>query len=215
MTEILTQALPELRFRLPGQWWQVPLHDKDEARASVRRLVERQVGKADNGAKVRDDLRKQFLAALEFAIEGDGQALHLALDVIEDVPLSASVTVFLPPIGMTPAIGTASSSVMAVLEQGLALTAGNALDTAVRFDIAESTVLRTHKVQVLRVTDIDGSIDDLPTVVAEYWLTIPGTKRVILLVFTTVFAELEEVMLEFFDSIVQVAYWRHPGTVSE
>ncbi len=39
------------------------------------------------------------------------------------------------------------------------------------------------------------------------WVAVPGTKRVMLLAFMTVFAELEEVMVGFFDAIVRVIAW--------
>jgi hypothetical protein len=71
-------------------------------------------------------------------------------------------------------------------------------------------VLRTHHRQIVPVLSDDGDSAELPTLVAQYWISIPGTKRVILVVFSTVFVELEEVMLGFFDSIVRVTYWEQP-----
>lgn len=210
MTEAPAPPLPELRLRLPGKWWQVPLHDEVEARASIRQLVERQVGRADDRAALRNELRTQFFAALESAIKADGQAMHLALDFVEGEPMSASVTVFLPPIGMTPAIGTSGKAVIDLLEQGLRQTPGQELEGLVHFDTAESRVLRTQKRVLANVVDAEGERAELETLVAEYWMSIPGTKRVILLVFTTIFVALEEVMLDFFDSIVRVAYWERP-----
>lgn len=207
-------ALPELRLRLPGTWWQVPLRDEASARASVLRLVERQAGKSDELAQARRDITRQLLAALENAIEGDGRAMHIALDVIEGLPLSASITVFLPPLGMTPAIGTSPTAVLDVLEQGLALTKeGQESGAPHRFVTAESGVLQTHRIRTLLVPGerSNDPATELPTLVAEYWMTIPGTKRVILLVCTSVFVELEQVMLDFFESIVAVSYWVHPA----
>ena len=210
-TGVQAPAMPELRFRLPGRWWQVPLHDATEARASIRALIERQVGRADDRAQVREDMRRQFFAALETAIGGDGQSMSIALDIVEAVPLSASFTVFLPPIGMTPAVGTSGPAVIDIVAQGLALTPGQSPDTAHRFSTAQSEVLRTHHRQIVPVLSDDGDSGELPTLVAQYWITIPGTKRVILVVFSTVFVELEEVMLGFFDSIVRVTYWEQPN----
>ena len=43
----MADALPQLKLRLPGQWWQVPLHDAARARDSVKRLVERMHGRID------------------------------------------------------------------------------------------------------------------------------------------------------------------------
>jgi hypothetical protein len=37
---------------------------------------------------------------------------------------------------------------------------------------------------------------------------------VILLVFTTIWVQLQEAMLEFFDSIVRDTYWEHPAAAA-
>lgn len=205
-----TAELPRLRLHLPGEWWQVPLHDASAARASIRSLVDRQVGPADDRAIVRDRLRAQFFAAISGAIESDGQALHLALDVIDGTPLSTSLAVFLPPIAMTPAVGTSSAAVAEMLEAGIRAAPGKDLSTLVTRQVGRSTTLRLHRREVMAVVGDDGSSAELDTVIAEYWVTIPGTKRVMLLVFTTAFAELEDVMLDFFDRIVRVIQWDEP-----
>ncbi|MEK8227072.1 hypothetical protein NKG05_14850 [Oerskovia sp. M15] len=120
-------ALPELRLRLPGSWWQVPLHDRDEARASVRRLVAVQVGPSDDRTSVRIELERRVLSALDDAIDGDGQAFHVALSIVPGVPLAVTAMVALPAQQLTPAIGTSASATMAILERGLAdLTEGGA-----------------------------------------------------------------------------------------
>lgn len=200
-------VLPRLKLRLPGSWWQVPLTDEASARDSIKRLIERQVGRGDEQARLRAELRAQFTAALATAIEADGQAMHIALDVVEEVPLSASIAVFLPPLGMTPAIGTSGAAVIDVLEQGLRALPGADPGSMVIFDAGVSAVLRTHHRTTTLVRGDDGAQAELPMVVADYWVSVPGTKRVMLLTFTTVFAELEEVMLGFFDSIVRLIDW--------
>lgn len=55
----VADSLPQLRLRLPGQWWQVPLHDEVQARDSVKRLVERRLGTSDEHARLRAELRSQ------------------------------------------------------------------------------------------------------------------------------------------------------------
>jgi hypothetical protein len=196
--------LPMLRFRLPGEWWQIPLHDRVEARESVRRLVQRRVGAGDRLATVRADFRRELFGLVDGAIDGHGQSMHIALNVVQDLPLSASFTVFLPEVGMTPAVGTDPRGVLRVLEEGLRQAGTDDWETIERFEVGESAVVRVHR---QRLVPTGGSEPDRSALSVDYWMTIPGTKRVVLIAFSTAFAELEEVMLTFFDSIVRVTWW--------
>ena len=199
--------LPELKFALPGEWRQVPLHDEVSARASIRRLIDARVGRADEHAQLRDSMRRQLFDGLAAAIEGDGQSMTVALDVIEGVPFSASFTVYLPPLGMTPAVGTFPAEVMRVLQAGLEAMPDQHPETMIRFAATGSEALRTHHIRQVAAAGESHAGDALPTLVAQYWLTIPVTTRVMLVVFSTVFVDLEQVMLNFFDSIVRASHW--------
>jgi len=196
--------LPELRFRLPGQWWQIPLHGREEARDSIKKLVSRQVGTADDKAKLRDQLRRQLLQAVEVAIEGNGQSMQVALDVVEEFPIPVSFTVFLPQLQLTPSVGTEGASVISLLQRGLEAVASGRLETAHRFTAHDSEVLRVHRQHLIRGEDGE---EGLPALAADYWLSIPETKRVVLVNFSTALTGIDEVMLTFFDSIVRASYW--------
>ncbi len=191
-----------LRFRLPGEWWPIPLQSEHVAKESIRRLIDRQVGRADDRAILRDGLRGQFYDAVERAVAGDGQSMHIALDVVEELPLSSSFTVFILPQQLTPAIGESGEALIAVLRAGLESAQPEAVSTLVEFTTGSSRVLRSHSTTV-------GSDEPptLPSLIANYWISMPGTKRVVLVSFVTAYAELEEVMLTFFDSIMRAAYW--------
>lgn len=210
MTNAVTAnvQLPVLRLRLPGSWWQIPLGDRERARASIHDLVRTQVGTADDRATFRHDLSSRMLAALEQAIDGDGQSFHVALSIVDRLPIPATIAITLPQQGMTPAVGTRSESVMGILERGLELAAPESWPTAHRFQSRGSQVLRVHRHQLVDA----GEGEALDTLVADYWITVPGTKRVLLVSCSTSLGPLEEVMLGFFDSIVRAAYWEHPST---
>jgi hypothetical protein len=197
-------VLPELRFRLPGQWWQIPLHGLEEARDSIKKLVSRQVGTADDKAKLRDQLRRQLLQAVEVAIEGNGQSMQVALDVVEEFPIPVSFTVFLPQLQLTPSVGTEGASVISLLQQGLEAAGYGELETAHRFTAHDSEVLRVHRQQLIRSENGEKA---LPALTADYWLSIPETKRVVLVNFSTALTGIDEVMLTFFDSIVRASHW--------
>ena len=194
--------LPALRFRLPGEWWPIPLTSESAAKDSIRRLIDRQVGRADDRAIMRADLRKEYYESVRAAVSGEGQSMHIALDVVEEMPLSSSFTVFLLPQPMTPAIGETGEAVIAVLRAGLETARPDVVSTLVEFAVGASRVLRSH-----RITEAIDDPPTLPSMIADYWISIPGTKRVALVSFTTAYAALADVMLTFFDSIVRATYW--------
>lgn len=202
--------LPVLRFRLPGQWFMIPLRDRDEARASIERLVAQQVGKADRFATLRRDIRVRMFSALQEAIDGEGQSMQVALNIVPEVPISASFTVFLPAVSLTPSFGTSPTAVMDVFQQGLA--AATELETATRFTMADSEVLRVHR---RHTASFDEKHEDIDTLMVDYWMTIPETKRVVLVSFSTLYSEISEIMLTFFDSIVRASYWQYPEPSGE
>lgn len=206
------QALPSLRFRLPGTWAQIPLHDAAEAREAIKRLVAKQLGRADDAATAREQLRRQFNEALKDAIAGEAQGMQIALEIIDGLPTPASFTVFLPEQPLTPAIGTEPAAVMSVLEKGMRGRAdvdGTSIET---FQTAESAVLRTSRTELMVV---DAEAEPMKVAIVDYWMTIPGSKRVILINFHTALADAIMEMTELFDAIVRAAYWTHPDGVAD
>lgn len=201
------EALPRLVLRLPGAWSQIPLDDRERARAAIRELVRRQVGVADDRAILRDELARHLLASLEESIAGEGQSFHVALQIVPKLPIPVSIAVSLPDQAVTPAVGTAPSAVMAVLAQGLEQTQAESWPTAKRFQTKESEVLRLH-----RRVPVEGKRGEEPldSLVADYWMTIPGTKRFALVTCATALGPLEDTMLGFFDSLVRVSRWEAP-----
>lgn len=196
--------LPELRFRLPGRWWQVPLSDAAAAREGIRALVREQLGRADDQASLREALSRRMLAALQDAIAGNGLSLQIALSIVDDVPLPVTMAVLLPDIGMTPSIGTSPAAVIGVLEQ--TMRTGGRLDSVSRFSIRESEVLRSHRI-ASAASDPRPDSPESQVLLADYWVTVPGTKRVLLITFSSSLVDIADVMLEFFDSILAASYW--------
>lgn len=201
-----TAALPTLKFRLPGDWWMIPLADRETAVASATRLIRHRIGMQDERAALRARLVRDFAAAIDEAISGNGQSMLIAVQIVESVPLPISITVYLPEVGMTPAIGTSSDRVLDILERGLE---GRDLGEFERLELKHSTALRSTRIRQVEL----GSSDDrgtLDVLVVDYWIAVPGTKRVLLASFSTSFAELREQMVVFFDSVVRVTYWQDP-----
>ncbi|GGH42937.1 hypothetical protein [Microbacterium album] len=215
--------LPELRLRLPGAWWQIPLHDRETAREAIRGLVRRQLP-GDALAPVRIAAERRLLAGLEQPIGGDALALHVALQVIPGTPLPLSAFVVQPERRLSPAIGTAPAATMAVLERALESGAPGELH---RFRTAESEVARRVRRERVpaplggpvsadalahagaRPEDVPETVD---TLAVEYYLTVPGTKGFLLVVFTAPLGALQDTLVGFFDALIRVAYWHRPET---
>lgn len=202
-TELPAATLPELRLRLPGKWWQIPLNDLERAKASIRVLVDQQAGRRDDRAVDRAAYRQQLFAAAEAAAAANGKSIHIALEIVEALPIPASVTVLAPEMRLTPAIGTDGLAVIGILQQGLERKPGYDAKAVSRFRVGESEVLRVHHEEQTTYGD-----EQLPGLAVEYWITVPGFKRVALLSFSTALTGIDEIMLGFFDSIVRASYWQ-------
>ena len=83
----VTEALPTLKFRLPGDWWVIPLTDRDAGVASAMRLIRHRIGTQDDRAALRARLHRDFTTAIDEAITGNGQSLLIAIQIVETVPL--------------------------------------------------------------------------------------------------------------------------------
>lgn len=213
----VAETLPELRFRLPGDWWAVDLHERDAAVASAHRLARHRIGPQDDRVLLRERVTRELTEAIDAAIRAGGQSMFIAINILDGVPLPISFGVYLPEVGMTPAIGTDPDRVLDILEQGVQHVAtaehadpGDPADR-VRIALPETKATRIHRVRAIDV----GSGEDagtLETLIVDYWVAVPGTKRVMLVSFTTSMAALQEQLLQFFDAIMRAARWESAPT---
>lgn len=206
------QALPTLRLRLPGDWWTTSLRDREAALDAAKRLIRHRLGTSDEKAGLRARLHRDFVAAIDAAISGNGQSMFIAIQLVAGVPLPVTITIYLPEVAMTPSIGTSGERVIDILQQGLeGLDAREVVDLGdlSRLEVANTAAVRSSRIRGVEVGDgTDSGILDV--FVVDYWLAVPGTKRVLLVNFSTSFAELHEYLLAFFDAIMRVAYWDAP-----
>lgn len=209
---MIAPALPTLRFRLPGDWWLIPLVDREAAVASATRLIRQRIGTQDDRATLRARLSRDLAAAIDEAIAGNGQSMLIAVQIVETVPIPISITVYLPDVSMSPAIGTAADRVLDILEQGLEgleVPEIGDLGQLERVALKGTTALRSVRTRQIEV----GTGDDrglMDVLVVDYWVAVPGTKRVVLANFSTSYAELREQMLVFFDAIMRATYFEGP-----
>ncbi len=205
----VAESLPRLNFRLPGDWWTTSLRDRDTAVSAASRLIRHRIGPQDDRAALRARLHHDFTVAIDEAMRGGAQQLFLAVQVAAGMPLPISITVYLPDVELVPAIGTRGDRVLDVLERGLdAVQAGPVGDLGEfeRLEAAGTAGLRT-----VRVRQVESGRDDdrgeFDVLVADYWLAVPGRKRVLLVSFSSSFAALRDPLLRFFDAIMRQADW--------
>lgn len=196
-------ALPELRLRLPGAWWQIPLQDRDEAREALRGLMLRQFpGDARVGTRIA--LERRFLDDLERAIGSDALALHIALNVVPGAAVPLSAFVVQPTRRLTPALGSSPAATMEVLAEALRQSDDRPVH---RFRAAGTEVARRIRHDVVH-PPAGSSAEPIRALSVEYYLTIPETKNFLLVVFTAPLDGLQDVLVGFFDSLIRVAYWQ-------
>ena len=181
---------------LPASWWTVDLRDEQARRRSVAALAERQIGRQDDRASLRADLRKHLDRAADDAAAAGGLFMAISLMRVGDVPRPASLTAFrLPGEGLTSSLtGTGVRELEAVLRPDL--PAGVALDIA---DAPAGPVLR-------RVAQRSGSADlgarDVSLLLADYWLDPGDGRGLLFLSFSTPLVQAREPLLQLFDMVI-------------
>lgn len=203
------EALPTLRFRLPGDWWATSLLDREAAVAAATRLIRHRIGTTDDRSALRARLRREFSAAIDEAIAGNGQSVFIAIQLVEGVPLPITITVYLLDVELVPAVGTRGDRVLGILRQGLEGSTERDAGDLTELELAGTSALRRDRIRSTTVGS-GGDSGSLDVLIVDYWLAVPETKRVVLVDFSTSMAELRDHLLPFFDAIMRVAYWEKP-----
>jgi hypothetical protein len=177
---------------LPASWWTVDLREEKARRRSVAALAEHQLGRQDDRASLRADLRKHLDRAADDAAAAGGRFMAISLMRVGDVPVPASLTVFrLPGEGLT---SQGVRELEAALRPGIA--DGVTLDVA---DAPAGPVLR-------RVAQRAGAAElgatDVPLLVADYWLDPGDGRGLLLLSFSTPLVQARDAALLLFDTVV-------------
>lgn len=197
------EHLPQFMLRLPGAWWPVPLTDHDAARAAIRKLIGTRLP-GDEFAPVRVAAERRFLAGLDQAITGAGQAMYVAVSIAPQIPIPVTALVLTPTQQLTPAIGTDPEATMKVLLAGLERRPG----VWHRFATSESQVARRVRRETVDM-QVKGA-DEVDHLAVEYYLTVPGTKRFVTVVFSGPIGPLHEMIIDMFDAIIRASYWSVP-----
>jgi hypothetical protein len=207
---------PSLRFRLLGTWRPVLLGELDSSEL-ISDFVASLVGKRDVDATVRARMRHDLIDAVTRARNGHAAAMFIATEIATGIPMPVTLTVYSPPeMRMSPAIGTTPAAVMTALRTSFARSDMAHLETAHAVSIPGSEILRLHHVD-------DRDVPEQPdlharTLTADYWYTVPGSKRLTIATFSTFstpMGDIPNVMLAYFDAVIAASYWEDGPDVTE
>ncbi|WP_341940422.1 hypothetical protein [Microbacterium sp. LWH10-1.2] len=195
----------DLRFRLPGRWFSVDLSGEDARTSSIARIAKDAVGPADDRAAERATVRRQLQQAVTAGADGDVRAIMFSTEIARGTPLPVTLLVFEPAdLRMSPAVGTAPQSVLKVMAEGLKQLDPGAYASMIEVRGPGVPALRTHRVEQVEES---GDSEGILRLIADYWIPVPDTKRMLMVRFSTPLGELENVMLALFDEFIAVAYF--------
>ncbi|MFI2103640.1 hypothetical protein ACH436_10120 [Isoptericola sp. NPDC019693] len=81
----------QMRIVLPGTWANIPLDDEETAVEHVRRLVRRQVGKADRLARARREATQEVVGNVRAAMAAGVHTYLVSLELLPGVPFPAVI----------------------------------------------------------------------------------------------------------------------------
>ena len=192
---------PRLVLRLPGTWVQLDPSRPELTDKRVRAFVELSMGRADELATARADMRKALGLMLERADPVAAlESTFLCHEVAPGVPTPIAVSIFTPEaIRMSPVIGTNPEDVIAGFVAAMEAM-GDGDDWEVRPCVDGAAARRW------RVTEsvIAEGLEDVPirAFSADYWRTVPGSKRLVLVTVTSPLADIPQTLLHLADAIV-------------
>ncbi|MCH1884144.1 hypothetical protein [Agrococcus sp. ARC_14] len=213
-----------LALALPGRWFTVPIGSPD-ARQRIRELAQELHGGADDRAGIRIALRRRIEAALERAEAGRAEQLHLGISLEgiptdgvghgADVPMPAVASVY-QGVPVSTAESTAPDAVMAALVP-LVLRAAHEPFGGSAIPGDDDRVFRAGASRILRRPSIrdPGEEGTLPSLAADYWLTVPGERRAVLLHLDVPLLAPTELLLALCDGIALAARFEPTGSLSD
>lgn len=209
----MTAPDPILSLRLPGNWWEVPLDDRDAARASLRRLARTQLGSADSRAADRIAIEQRTLAALERAIAGDGQFFYVALSIVPGARISLNAIVASPD-EIVPHQPDPSLAPTDILQRVVERGRDSGDPPLVRVRSKAGIAVRRVRYAVEEIAD-PGLGDGRPVresrAAFEYWFAQPETRRLVVATFSAPAGPLEKELMGLCDQIVAASDWRVPA----
>lgn len=188
--EVRQPHVDDVGLVLPASWWTIDLGSDDAIRRSVGALVERQIGHADIQASLRADARRKLVDAATSAARAGGRLMAVSLMEAAGVPISLSLTVYRVPGAGARGAGLADVEA--------ALRSADSADVLA----VEGTTFPALRHVSERSGPADLGAEDVPMLVADYWVDPGGEHGLLLLTFSTPLVALRDGMLDLFDAVV-------------
>ena len=202
-------AAPRLVLRLPGTWVQLDPSRHEVTDRRIRVYVDLAMGRADELAKARADMRKAMGAMIQSA---DGAAalesVFLCHEVAPGTPTPIAVSVFAPAqLHLSPVIGTDAADVIDGFLAAMDVI-GDSEGWERRACVDGESVRRWR----IAETALAEGLEDQPvrSFSADYWRTVPDTKRLVLVTVTSPLADIPETLLRLADAIVAGSRFASP-----
>lgn len=188
-------------FRFPGRWTRIPMTDAAARDAAIGELVRSNAGAVPS--PLVDEARRGIAGALAAASAEGLVDVYVGAPVTTGVPVTAMMLIHAPSIRLSVARGVGAAEVMDAFLEGLARR-GSAAELE-RFGVGASEVCRTVSVRAASVEPPRAG-----ELRVHFWVTVPGAKQVVPLVFTSPFVDLHEPLTALFSAVVSTLTW--PGS---
>lgn len=190
-----------LVLRLPGTWVQLDPSRPELTDKRIRAFVQLTMGRADELAEARRQMRVALGMVLDKATEEAAlESTFLCHEIAPGAATPMAISVFSPAeISMSPAVGTHPAAVIdtfvAAMEQ-----MGDGADWE-RLTCVDGEAVRRWRITETVVAE---GTEDLPvrTFAADYWRTVPFTKRLVLVSVTSPLADIPQTLIRMTDAIV-------------
>jgi hypothetical protein len=194
-------AAARLVLRLPGTWVQLDPSRPEVTDRRIRVYVDLAMGRADELAKARADMRKAVGAMIQSADSAASlESVFLCHEVAPGTPTPIAVSVFAPAeLHLSPVIGTNPADVIdGYLAAMDAIGDGEGWE---RRACVDGESVRRWRISETVLAD---GLEDQPvrSFSADYWRTVPDTKRLVLITVTSPLADIPETLLRLADAIV-------------
>lgn len=205
-----TASPPRLTFQLPGSWIALDPRDRARAARAVAAAAAEIVGPADDAAPARRRLRQHLSDAVDKAREAGAHGFFLCREVVPGLATPISLTVHAPRgMHLSPAVGMDADAVVETLRRSLVALGHPGIESARRVSGPRASALRIDRVHDEIVAE-GGTTATAARLEAQYWYAVPGSKHVVLALFTSPLGELREAMLNLFDQIALAAQFEPP-----
>lgn len=229
-------SAPVLRFRLPGTWHTIDLADTEATKSDAKKMAEEILGRSDEAAAARILLRRHMADIAESGAEARGRVLFIADELAPGISLPATLTVFEPEgLRMSPAIGTDPEEVLRIFRAGLEELSTPGVEQAQIIEGDGFLSLRIHRIDVRhwQETPWEGPGQDpalapetawawsdevraeaekvtMRDILVDYWVTVPGSKSLVLVSAMSSCGDMPHAMLGLFDAIIAASYFEVP-----